>query len=263
MLGLTWGQLCLGDSYVFSAIPDGTREEAHEEYRPITEYLSKATSSQFIFHHPKNLLSYMREMRAGKYDLVFDDPHFVSWRVTNLDHAPLVRLPGTLNFVIVARSNDEIVFNLSDLAGHKVCAHAPPDLATLSMQTQFTNPVRQPQIFEVNGFGNIFEQLLKGSCRGAVIPSGLYAAFNNGSNKGKARILYLSEPIPRHAISAGPRIPENIQNLIRAALLSPRGVAVTARLRGRFANAEQMVATGKSEFRGLETLVNNLVGFGW
>ncbi len=263
VLALTWSQFCVGETYVFSAPPGETAEDGQKDYGPIAEFLTKATGRRFIYRHPNNWLSYMKDMRTDKYDLIFDGPHFVSWRVTRLGHTPLVRVQGTLNFVIVARNNDEVVFNLTDLAGHKVCAHAPPNLATLTMQTQFANPVRQPQIFEVNGFENIFAELLKGNCRGAVIPSALYATFNNGDTKGKTRILHLSKPLPRQAITAGPRLPENIQSVIRAALLSPHGLVATKRLRERFANGEQMVATNQDEYQGFATLLNNLFGFSW
>ncbi len=263
VLGLTCSQFCVGDSYVFSAPPRETAEDGRQDYGPIAAFLTKATGSRFTYRHADNWLSYMKDMREGKYDLLFDGPHFVSWRVARLGHSPLVRLPGNLDFVIVARNDDEVVFDLTDLAGHKVCAHAPPNLATLTLQRQFTNPVRQPQIFEVNGFMNIFAELLKGNCRGAAIPADLYATLNNGDTKGVTRILYLSEPLPRQAISAGPRIPENIQSVIRATLLSPRGLVATKRLRERFADGKYMVATDKDEYQGFATLLNNLYGFGW
>lgn len=263
VLGLAWSQVCLGQSFVFSAPPRETAEDGLKDYRPIAEFLTKATGTRFVYRRANNWLVYMRDMRNGKYDLIFDGPHFVSWRVAKLDHSPLVRLPGKLAFVIVARNNDEVIFDLTDLAGYKVCAHAPPNLATLAMQTQFTNPVRQPQIYEINGFKNIFAELLKGNCRGAVIPFDLYARFNNGDTKGKTRILYLSEPLPRQAITASPRIPEGIQSVIRATLLSPRGSVATRRLRERFANGEQMVATNREEYQGLAALLNNLHGFNW
>lgn len=261
VLALTWSQFCAGETYVFSAPPRETAADGRRDYGPIAELLTKATGSRFTYRHSNNWLSYMQDMRNGAYDLLFDGPHFVSWRVASLGHSPLVRLPGKLDFVIVARNNDEVVFELTDLAGHKVCAHAPPNLATLTMQTQFTNPVRQPQIFEVNGFKNIFAELLEGNCRGAVIPSALYTIFDDGGNKGKTRILYLSEPLPRQAITAGPRIPENIQNVIRATLLSPVGVVATKRLRERFTNGEQLVATDKDEYQGFAAMLNNLFGF--
>jgi len=34
---------------------------------------------------------------------VFDGPHFVSWRMTKLQHVPLVKFPGNLEFVVAVR----------------------------------------------------------------------------------------------------------------------------------------------------------------
>ncbi len=261
VLGLSWSQICVADSYVFAAPPSESAGVAKKLFNPIADHLTKATGRRFTYRHSPNWLSYMRDMRAGRFDLVFDGPHFVSWRISELGHTPLVRLQGTLEFVIVARDNDEIVFDVKDLAGHKVCTHAPPDLGTVIMQSEFKNPVRQPQIFEVNGFDNIFAALVLGRCRGAVIPFASYAAFNSGDVKGSTRILYLSEPLPREAISAGPRIPLDIQGVIRATLLSPLGLIATQGLREGYADGGQLVATDKAEYQGFASLLNNVYGF--
>ena len=158
------------ETYVFTSPPREDPTRGEQVYGPITRYLSKAVDADFVYQHPDNWLSYMKDMQDGRYDLVFDGPHFVSWRVENLEHTPLVRLPGALEFVIVARRDDQQIIGLPDLAGHVVCAHAPPNLATLTLQNQFPNINRQPQIKAIRGFPNAYKALLDQQCRATVMP---------------------------------------------------------------------------------------------
>ena len=261
LLGLLWAPPGPADPYVFSAPPRESPQHGQEDYGPIADYLTKATGRQFAYHHPRSWLSYIKEMRSGDYDLVFDDPHFVSWRIRALGHTPLVKLPGKLDFVVISRNHDDEIVNLQDLAGRKVCAKPLPSLGTLTMQDQFTNPIRQPQIRETEEFENIFAGLLDGRCQGAVVPSKLYGTFNHEATQGQTRILYLSPPFPNQAISAAPSIPTNIQDVIRTTLLSVNGSIAMLRLRERFADGNLMEPTGREEYMGPATLLDNYHGF--
>lgn len=60
------------------------------------------------------------------------------------DHAPVVRLAGKLAFVVAVKKDNDKVGSLKELAGCTVCGLAPPKLATLTMQSTFENPARQP-----------------------------------------------------------------------------------------------------------------------
>ncbi len=262
LAGLVWSPWGKGDAFVFSAPPRESVARGEQDYAPIARYLTGATGQQFVYQHPLDWMSYVKSMQAGGYDLVFDGPHFVSWRIVNLEHTPLVRLPGKLKFVAISRDEDEIM-ELADLAGRKVCAHPPPNLATMTIQAQYSNPIRQPFIRELKGFKRIFDELLRGGCQGAVMPAALYDQFNRGRAAGKTRILFLSSPLPPQAITAGPSIPADIQNVVRAALLAPGGSEATKRLRQRFAADLALQATTREEYRGFERLLSQTYGFGW
>jgi len=149
-------------------------------YGPIADFLSAKTGHTFTYKHPDNWLSYMKEMRMGEYDLAFDGPHFVSWRIAALQHTPLVRLPGKLEFVVISRKDNAKVTKIQDLAGKPICGHAPPNLATLTMQDQFQNPSRQPRIEVVRGFKNVYNAMVAGKCEAAVIPAKVYKKLNKG-----------------------------------------------------------------------------------
>ena len=79
---------------ILSAPPRESLEDGQELYGPLAEHLSTLLGEEVTYQHPDNWLHYQRELRNDVYDIVFDGPHFVSWRVKNLKHDVLLKLPG-------------------------------------------------------------------------------------------------------------------------------------------------------------------------
>jgi len=244
-------------AWVFSAPPRGTMAHQRALYQPIAAFLTKATGHQIIFKAPGNWLTYSQEMTEGKYDLVFDGPHFTSWRDRYLGDVPLVRLPEPFVFVVVVRRNQPIT-RLSQLAGRPVCANSPPNLGTLSLLSQFSYITRQPYLVVVHGWLAAYKGLMAGRCEGTVLPMGNLKLFEKGRHV--VRILYRSPIYPNQALSAGPRIPPAVQARIRSALLSPSGQAITERLRHDY-GARLFVSANRAEYAGLSYLLNNTLYF--
>jgi ABC-type phosphate/phosphonate transport system substrate-binding protein len=249
------------DEYVFTAPPREKPVQGKELYGPIADFLTAKTGHTFTYKHPDNWLSYMKDMRMDKFDLVFDGPHFVSWRVAALEHTPLVRLPGKLEFVIISRKDNAKVSKLNDLSGKSICGHAPPNLATLTMQEQFKNPARQPRVEVVRGFKNVYNAMVARKCDAAVIPAKVYKKLNKSDEQKQTRVLFQSTGLPHQAISAATRIPTDAQQEMQAALLSPEGVAATEKLRKRFAGGKEMITTNKDEYKSYGYLLSDFWGF--
>ncbi len=250
------------DSFIFTSPPREDPARGQQDYGPIARYLSEVTGSLIVYQHPDNWLSYMKDMQQDRYDLVFDGPHFVSWRMRRLGHTPLVRLPGQLDFVAISRRDDREVVGMSDLAGLSVCAHAPPNLATLTLQDQFRNPNRQPRIREIHGFPTAYRSLLDGGCRGTMIPVKIYQRLSRDQQPPTTRVLYQSRPLPHQAFSAAPTIPESMQEQIRLALLDERSATATERLRKRFAGGQELEPADYEQYQGFAGLLRNFWGFG-
>jgi len=246
---------------IFSAPPRESAEDGKATYGPIAEYLSKATGQTVRYEHSKNWLHYMSKLQEDYYDLVFDGPHFISWRMARFGHMPLVRIPGSLDFVVLVRADNANVAQLSDLAGRSACGHAPPNLATLTFQAQFPNPSRQPYLIELKGFPNIYQAVLDGKCEAGVVPSKVYAKLNKDNKGAQSRVIFQSKPLPNQGFSASTRVPPDLQAKIVAALLAPEAEQPTAKLRARFAGGKAFIAATREEFEGLGYLLKDMWGF--
>lgn len=235
-------------SLVLSAPPRGSLAEETQNYKPVADFLTQVIGRKVVYQHSDNWLSYTKNMTQGKYDIVFDGPHFNGWRLEKLNHTPLVKLPEDFIFVVVVKADNTSIREIKQLAGRRVCAHAPPNLGTLTMLKQFDNPVRQPVIAEVQGWDKSYNGLIENKCVATVLPIKSLEKLDKGKNL--AKVLFTSKALPNQAISVGPEISQEVQEKIKQALLSEQGKAATAKLRSVYAGKD-FVPTTRDEYAGL------------
>ncbi len=245
------------EEYVFAFPPREATNEAGEIYQPIADYLTQATGKKISIKAPDNWLKYDTDMQKGAYDLVFDGPQFIGWRMAKQAHAPLVSLEGNLVFVVITRKDDLRAQDVKDLAGRRVCAVNPPNLATLTLYSQFDNPARQPFLVSAASFKEAYQGLIGGKCEAAVMPTPVAAKLDT---ERQTRTLFTSKPLPNQGFSASPRIPLDVQQKIAQALLAPEGKAVTAKLRAEYGNKD-FVGASRQQYEGLGVLLKDVWGF--
>jgi ABC-type phosphate/phosphonate transport system substrate-binding protein len=240
---------------VFSAPPRGSYAEEVAAYQPIAELLSEVIGKKIVYQYSDNWLSYSKDMTMGRYDIVFDGPAFNGWRAERLSHVPLVKLPEDFVFVVVTRADDKSLNDVKDLAGRMVCAHAPPNLGTLTMLSRFDNPSRQPRIVETKGWDNSYKAMLEGKCVATVVPIKNLQKLDKGPQRA-SKTLYTHRAMPNQALSVGPRVSPELRARIAQALLSEKGKLATAKLRAAYAGKDFVPAT-REEYAGLGDLLKD------
>ena len=99
---------CFAD-LILTAPPRETPEAGHAVYAPLARYLSVLLGEPVIYEHPINWKRYEKKMRNDEYDIIFDGPHFAAWRIESLLAKPLIKLPGSLRFVLVVKKSDIVI----------------------------------------------------------------------------------------------------------------------------------------------------------
>lgn len=245
---------------VFSAPPRESEEEALRTYQPIAEYLSRIIGKTIVYRNPKDWLTYQTEMQRGSYDLVFDGPHFNSWRISHLQHSALVKVAGEHAFAVVVRKDDNRITDLKQLAGQKVCGMNPPNLGTLSVLGQFDNPMRQPLIINSVGWTKAYEGVaFENKCAAAILPVANLKKFSNNENV--VRVVHRTKALPNQAFSAGPRITTQDQALIATALMSREGSSAIARLVSAYGADKGLTHANKEEYAGLDAYLKDSWGY--
>jgi ABC-type phosphate/phosphonate transport system substrate-binding protein len=244
--------------YTFTSPPREQGGRGDDFYQPIVELLTKATGKKFVYKNPGNWLTYQLEMRKGTYDLVFDGPHFVGWRIRQAGHTPLLRLPQPHVWAVITKS-DSKVGTLKELAGRKACVHAPPNFGTLTFLSLFENPARQPYMHEIKGWEEAYQGVVAGKCEAAILP--LTNLNKLDPDRKATKIVHQHKPYPNQAFTAGPRIDPDLQAAIFTALTSDEGKIATQGLRDRFCKGQDLVPATKEEYGEVALVLKNYWGF--
>lgn len=246
--------------YVFVAPPRDAGGSEADVYQPVADYLSAVTGKKITYRFPQNYVVYQAEMQQGKYDVVFDGPHFIAWRVAMRQHEPLARLPGKLAFVVIVHKDNEAIKDVKDLKGRTVCGFAPPNLATLTLYDQFDNPMRQPVVREVKSFKEAYDGVLGGKCVAAVLRDNAYARFDKETGN-VTRVIFRSEGFANQGFTAGPRFSAEERRKMAQALLAPEAQRKMKAFFERYNKDKQLMPTTATEFQGLARLLKDTRGF--
>ena len=250
-----------GDVISFTTAPTQSVKETKRIYGPLVDYLAKSSGKNIKLVPARNFLEYTSKMRKGKYDIVFDGPHLVSWRMDKVNHVPLARLPGELVFVAAVKDGVGIT-NINQLIGKKVCAVNSPNLATLTILDSFPNPARQPLIISVRSFKEAFQCMKSGKGIAAFLPVKFWNKFTKKGKTGGMSVLYSSNktPLPTRTFSVSNRLDEETQDKLKQAFLNTEGVEGAKPLLDRFRSKKFVPAT-EQEFEGLSRLLSSVWGF--
>lgn len=245
---------------VFSAPPRESAEDGIRTYQPIADYLSRVIGKKIVYRQPSDWLSYQAEMQKGSYDLVFDGPHFNSWRISNLRHSALVKIADEHTFAVVVSKDNSRITDVKQLAGQKMCGMTSPDLGTLAVLAQFDNPMRQPLIINSVSWKKIYEAVaFDKKCAAGILPLANLKKFPNSEDF--IRVVYQTRPHPNQAFSAGPRISRDDQARIAASLVSPAANAVMGHLMATYGADKGLAYANTDEYTGLDIYLKDTWGY--
>jgi ABC-type phosphate/phosphonate transport system substrate-binding protein len=246
------------EEYVFTAPPRDNEENETKIYKPIADALSQATGKKIVYRFPGDWLSYQSQMRKGAYDIVFDGPHFLSWRMRVLGHEPVAKLPGRLAFVVITRKDNDKYQELKDLSGRSLCALAPPNLATLAVLAQFDNPARLPYLAEVESFEAAYREAMQGKrCVAAVLRDKLFEKLD----KGEAKVLWRSRGLANQGFSVGPRLGSQDKQKIAEVLLAPDAKTRFTAFFDAFNKGKDLERATPEDYEGLYVLLKDVYGY--
>ncbi|MBE9515380.1 MAG: PhnD/SsuA/transferrin family substrate-binding protein [Proteobacteria bacterium] len=246
--------------FIFSAPPRGGIEAESKIYEPVARYLSKTLGKTVTYQHPGDWLSYQANMQKGAYDLIFDGPHFASWRMKRIKHEPLVTLPGKLIFNVFIRSDQKQISSIMKLAGREICGMAPPNLATLTVYDAFSDqPMRQPLIRQVKSFKSGYQQVDDGKCTAGIARDKLYKKLNKNKHM---RVVYTSKGVANQGFTAGPRFTTKEKSMIIKALVNPESHKPLKGFHKRFNKSFALLRRAQvMEYAGLDRMLENSWGF--
>lgn len=257
-LAMLSSPLLAADEIVFSTAPTQPPEVTEELFGPLIEYLSEQTGQKIVLEPAHNFLEYSNKMRKGEYDLLFDGPHFVSWRMERMGYVPLARLPGHIKIVVITNKNSDLRA-MQDLGRsiRRVCAFSSPNMLTMAFLSYFPDPARQPAMIRSQGFKDLEQCLREGKGDAAVVRDKHWSQMN----KEGLRILDMPErSYPERTFSISPDVDITVRDSLAAALVSDGAAKKAEKLLARF-NKKTFVRAQAHEYDGLGKLLHIVWGF--
>lgn len=245
------------DEIIFSTAPTHTPQETQNIYAPLIDLLTKSTGKKFIIKPAENFVEYTNNMRKGAYDMLFDGPHFVGWRMDRQGHVPLARFPGNNRIVVVVRQESTIK-TLDDLVAQKVCAFASPNMLTMAFLQYYPNPARQPMLVREQGFKELEDCLRSGKGEAAVLRDMVWEKKMKQDGLRALTADYRS--FPERTFSISKEVDDAIRQQIVEVLISEEGSKAGAEVLKRF-NKDKFIKSDTKAYQGLGELLSPVWGF--
>lgn len=246
---------------VFSAPPRGTEVDERATYEPMVFAMSRAIGEKIRYVYPRDFNEYSSDMQKGRYDIVFDGPHFSQWRVINLHHTLLVNLPENLQFLIIAPVADSNINTLKDLVFESVCAQWTPQLGTLMLLQNYYDRMVEPNLHLVHGEDKVYSEFENKKCTAAVLRDKSFYKMSE-AQRAAYKVVYKSPIAPNDAITADDKVSPAQRKALVALLTNPKTAKVAHAVFDRFSkNATAFVVAKPEQFKGLDQLL--LLAFGW
>jgi ABC-type phosphate/phosphonate transport system substrate-binding protein len=250
---------------IMSAAPRESKEEGKKLYQPVANHFSKLLGVKVTYKHAGNWLRYQSNIKKMKYDIVLDGPHLASWRIEYTGHQPLMKLPVSLQFYIVAKADNTDINKPEDLVFKQVCAIPPPNLTSIILLNRLNDPVREPVIHSVSGgMKQIYKDLMKEKCAGGVLRTDFYDKKLTNKQKSSLKIVYTSPLLPGQVITVSDQVSKEQRLALLKSFTTGEGVSIMEPVVKRFAgkNAKTFIPVVENEYAEYYKYVHGVV-LGW
>jgi hypothetical protein len=241
----------LAADYTVTVEPNYPPAQALEVYKPLLDYLSKATGQHFILKPAANYHVYWRDMRAAvPVDFAFEEAHFTDYRINHQRFTPLVHVQEPTKYVLLADSesaND----GTHGLIGLRIACMSAPSMGYLLLGEWYKNPIAQPEVVSTaSSWKDGVEMVFATESEGAMVPSYIAQTYPN------LVPIATSREFVGRAFSAGPTVPLEVRQKVAAALIKLRSAEVLGEL-----GATAFVTTNAADYAGNERLLRDVFGY--
>lgn len=249
---------------VLTAPPRETPEAGKAIYSPLADYLTKFLGQTVIYEHPINWKRYEKKMKNDEYDIIFDGPHFAAWRIDSRLAAPLIKLPGSLRFVLVTSKSRKDINDLRQLIGKEICTLPAPNLGALTLFSMFPHPARQPKYRLVaGGFKDVANAMGQGECDAAILRSSFYFNKTDPVFRNITKILKRSKGLTNQGITVSRRIDRKTRQKLVDTLINGDGkIALKPILNRFYSKANRFIPSDSNDYEDHNLLHDNII-FGW
>jgi hypothetical protein len=241
--------------YTVSVEPNYPPAQAQEVYKPLLDYLSKATGQRFILKTSANYHVFWRDLRgATPTDFAFEEAHFTDYRINRQRFTPLVRVADPTKFVLLVDSSNA-EGGANGLIGRRIASMSAPSLGYLLLGELYKNPIAQPEIQSVAAsWKDGVEMVFAGETDAAMVPGYIAQTYPN------LVPVATSRDFIGRAFSASPKVPLDLRKKVADALLRLHKDKTLYDVINEL-GATQFVPATAADYAGSERLLRGVFGY--
>lgn len=189
-------------------------QQVREEFKPFVDYLSRATGHKITLQTVPSYHAYWRDLRANRdFDIVIEDAHFASYRISRFYYVPIVKASNPTSFTLAA--SDQLVDpTLKTLVGKRVVTMPSPSLGYASLIEMYPNLIAQPEVESLaTSWRDGIEIVSGGDAEATILPTQLAQQYPNFIPVGTSR------DFPGTAVLVKPTLDPKIVGQLTTALL--------------------------------------------
>ncbi len=155
-------------------------EQMAGEYKPLVDYLTRATGHKIKLVVAPSYHAYWRDLRENrKLDIVLEDAHFAAYRHARFYYVPVVKVAEPASYTLVA--SDLLTDpTLNTLVGKRVVTMPSPSLGYAALTEMYPNLIRQPEIESLaKSWKDGVEIVFGGDAEATILPTPLAQQYPN------------------------------------------------------------------------------------
>ena len=213
-----------GARYVVGVVPSFPPLTMHAAWSPFVERLSRETGFELTLKVYENMPDFEADFRAGRTDFIFANPVQAMQAHKAQGYIPLVRGNRKIASVLFV-AGDSPVREVKDLAGKDIAFVGPKNICSVLMRQRLSQGEFEKLNFKPRMTGsasNVLKSVQIGKADAGALLEGDFNQQSAASGGGFREIL-TTAPIAPHPLSAHPRVPPAVREVVTEAVLRLAG----------------------------------------
>ena len=221
-------------TFSFGIVPQSNGSKLSKLWSPILQYLENNTDLELRFATARNISTFEKRVKSGKYDIVYMNPyHYTLFHDAQGYNAFAKAKKKKLKGIMVVLK-DSPYQSLKDLDNSELAFPSNAFAANLVPRAVLSKSNLSFTSKYVSSHDSVYRNIARGRYPAG---GGVMRTFKNTSPeyRSKLKILWKSDGYTPHAFAAHPRVPQAIVDKVQKALLKmeqdPRGKALLKKIR--------------------------------
>ena len=209
--------------YTVYVVPQFEQRKLYAVWSPIVEDLKRRTGLNFKLITTLNIDDFHKAYVRGEFDFVYVSSYTLTRFHDTQGYIPLVADAAPMSGIVVVRK-DSPIKSVADLDGKVVAFPSPHAVAASLLVRSELDQIHHVKITPLNAstHSSVYLHVAKG-----------LAAAGGGANKtlqeqsesirAQLRVIYTTRSFPSHPIAAHPRVPPEVRDKVRDAILAMAG----------------------------------------